>query len=296
MKAPLERTFDLRICIATIVCASTMVAPVSFGQIIGVRCCVGNDDMRSIGPCVSGPGVIEQPSDCLPSASCVIGFGGGSLSSDLREELCVSTVIGNEIESGQHCVSWGVNPAWLPDVCVAKDDAQSMVAELFDADLDGDLDARDVAAFQRNFSLPEETCSLARLVSAKCCFDNDDLRRIGDCVSGPASSFVPLECGSIGTCTLELNQGSPTSDLPLCLCDPNADTPIREEPQGICSQWLDVRTPVTDTCLASKAFHLNFLSVLDFDEDGDFDLRDLALFQIDFEAFLANPTAAMRSR
>jgi len=147
---------------------------------------------------------------------------------------------------------------------------------MYDVDHDGDLDLRDIAAFQAVYqSLPAQLPSEARLVSVECCISEGNLTRIGECLSGPDNTRVPQACGSIGTCVLGFNADTA---LPEEMCD-WTQPDIPDEPRAMCKSWVSPENSAAQKCVASPNTDFNLFETFDADYDGDMDLRDMAALQ-----------------
>jgi len=114
----------------------------------------------------------------------------------------------------------------------------------------------------------------AQLVSVQCCTEQPDLDRIGECVSGPGGTTRPASCPPAATCVLGFGDDVV---LMASLCDPEQvvpPTPFR----AYCSEWADETATVVKECVAKSNASINLFTVYDDDQDGDLDLKDLAVF------------------
>lgn len=116
---------------------------------------------------------------------------------------------------------------------------------------------------------------LAQIVSVKCCISKGNLARIGECLSGPGDTTVPLACGSIGTCVLGF--GEDTTFMGK-MCDSEL-IDIPDEPRAVCKSWVAPDALVSQECVASTNTDFNLFETFDADLDGDLDLWDIAVFQ-----------------
>lgn len=268
--------------IIAIGCALALSPLNAFAQLVSVECCVDGTDIARIGECLSGPDETQLPPGCESVGKCLLGFGGGVLTSDLVSGLCDPTSPDlPDLSPGEGCSFWRDDTTPMTQQCVAAADETNLnLLLLFDSDEDKDLDMRDYAAFQRGFLPMLPTCALAPLVSVECWVSEEDLLGICDCVSGPGNTHPPQECGAAGTCVLGFGETGPEPKLPRCLCDPAAP-PIPDDVRSFISFWLDDSTPVTQQCVAAPESSLNFHLMFDADGDGDLDAEDLAVFGLD---------------
>lgn len=98
-------------------------------------------------------------------------------------------------------------------------------------------------------------------VTIECCVREIDLREVGACLSGPNETEEPTKCGETGRCFY--SEGG----IPGLV--------------GFCTTLV---TTLQQTGLSLGGFGINHFSSFDFDQDGDFDLRDFATFQNTFES------------
>lgn len=271
--------------IIAIGCAFALSSLNAFAQLVSVECCVDDAEIARIGECLSGPGETQLPPGCESVSTCVLGFGGAVLTSNLVSGFCDPTSPDlPDFSPGEGCSFWRNDTTPMTQQCVAAADETNLnLLLMFDSDEDKDLDMRDVASFQREFLpiLPiRPICALPPLVSVECWVSEEDLLGICDCVSGPGNTQPPQECRAAGTCVLGFGETGPEPELPRCLCDPAAP-PIPDDTGSFISFWLDDTTSATQYCVAAPESSLNFHLMFDADGDGDLDAEDLAFFEID---------------
>lgn len=113
-----------------------------------------------------------------------------------------------------------------------------------------------------------------QVISVRCCIEQPDLERIGECVSGPGDTSLPSSCPPAATCALGFGSNA---DLMESLCDPAQSAqpvPVR----GYCSEWSDDNSVAVHECTAGLNPSINLFAVFDDEQDGDLDLGDLAVF------------------
>lgn len=114
----------------------------------------------------------------------------------------------------------------------------------------------------------------AQLVSVRCCTEQADLERIGECISGSGDTSQLTSCPPAATCVLGFGNNT---GLMGSLCD--SEQVIPPSPfRAYCSEWADESSTVTHECVAKPNASINLFAVYDDDQDGDLDLQDLAVF------------------
>ncbi|MFH1107840.1 MAG: hypothetical protein V1790_01390 [Planctomycetota bacterium] len=130
----------------------------------------------------------------------------------------------------------------------------------------------------------------AQLVSVRCCTEQADLQKIGDCVSGPGGTSQPGTCPAAATCVLGFGEDA---QLMGNLCDPQ-QTEISAPTRGFCSEWANEDLTTVRQCVGKRQASVSLFSVFDDEvraavntrprraaaqvSDGDLDLADLAVF------------------
>ncbi len=114
----------------------------------------------------------------------------------------------------------------------------------------------------------------AQLVSVRCCTEQPDLERIGECISGPGDTSQPTSCPPAATCVLGFGDNA---GLMESLCDPAQVIPPIPF-RAYCSEWVDETSTIVNQCVAKSNASINLFAVYDDDQDGDLDLQDLAVF------------------
>jgi len=122
----------------------------------------------------------------------------------------------------------------------------------------------------------------AQMVSVRCCSSQADLEKVGNCISGPGDPSRPPACAVGATCVLGFGANVETMGG---LCDPDRPT-IPDLSRGYCSSWADEEATIEHECVALPSTGISLFEVFDDDQDGDFDLLDLAMF---FEAYNSVP-------
>jgi hypothetical protein len=259
---------------------STFFAVRAFAQVVSVDCCVLEEHLLRIGDCLSGPDGTETPSTCRSSATCVLGFGPDDL---LAPVLCDPTQPELPDEQRAHCASWVDERLQATDYCVAAQAAGINLFTMYDADGDGDLDLEDVAVFQQTYqSVPKRVQSEAALVSVECCFSEEGLRNMGQCLSGPGVRCSPPVCELHAGCVLGFSDIVELGDYLYELCRGGPDT-MPDPDESFCSSWTVEDAPVVQSCTGAYPQGINSFVVSDEDGDADLDLADLAAFQCSFE-------------
>jgi len=119
-----------------------------------------------------------------------------------------------------------------------------------------------------------------QLVSVRCCIEQPDLGRIGECISGPDDTSLPSSCPPAAICVLAFGNNTEVMES---LCDPTQ--PVQPIPvRGYCSQWVDENFVVVHECTAKLNASINLFAVFDDEQDGDLDLWDLAVFNQDYDS------------
>jgi hypothetical protein len=252
-----------------------------YAQLVSVECCHDEDDLLKIGHCTSGPNATELPEDCQPPGHCVLGFGANT---ELMDLLCAAEPPQLPDEPRVMCTSWVVDDAPVVDECVASAAVEINLFTNYDTDRDGDLDLRDVAAFQELFhGIPNPTQSDAMLVRVECCFPEASLLSLGLCLSGPGVLDAPPACDSRAVCTLGFSDTVQVGDFMYRLCRPESTTTIGPS-DFFCSSWAEEGAAIVQSCEATEAFGVGSWLVFDDDNDGDLDLLDFANLQRIFES------------
>ncbi|MDO8629290.1 MAG: hypothetical protein Q7R41_02255 [Phycisphaerales bacterium] len=247
-------------------------------------------DLEKIGNCVSGPGGLTRPEDCEPGATCILGFGPDT---NLMGQLCDPERTTIPDFSRAYCSGWADESVSIAYECIAKSHPSVTIFEVFDDEQDGDMDLRDINAFQEFYQVaPNQVQCDAILVALECCVPESVVRDIGRCLSGPVvHEFVgrppriistPPPCNEDIRCTLGFSAPVELGDYLYRMCaaglpiDPNASI-------GYCSSWEVAETQVVFECPANKAAGVTFFVVSDSDGDDDVDLFDFAAFQRGFD-------------
>ena len=252
-----------------------------YAQLVSVECCHYEGDLLKIGHCTSGPNATQLPEDCQPPGNCVLGFGANT---ELMGLLCAAEQPELPDEPRAMCTSWVLDDAPVVDECVASPATGINLFTIYDADRDGDLDLRDVAAFQELFhGIPNPTQSDAMLVRVECCFPEASLLSLGLCLSGPGVLDAPPECDSQAACTLGFSDTVQVGDFMHRLCRPESTTTIGPS-DFFCSSWVEEGVPIVQSCEATEASGVGSWLVFDDDGDGDLDLVDFASLQRIFES------------
>jgi len=257
----------------------TAFSPPVWAQLVSVRCCTEQADLERIGECISGPGNTSQPTSCLPAATCVLGFGDNA---GLMESLCDPEQVLSPTPFRAYCSEWVDETATVVKQCVAKSNASINLFTVYDDDLDGDLDLQDLAVFDQVYdSVPKVEQSDAVLLSVECCVAESVVRAIGECLSGPGGTTIPSACDRTTTCVVGFSALVELGDWQYRLCT----TGLPELPDPLtsyCVSWQMEGIPITHFCRGSRIAGNSFFVVSDSDGDGDVDLADFSVFQIEF--------------
>ncbi|UCC29112.1 MAG: hypothetical protein JSU86_13025 [Phycisphaerales bacterium] len=214
------------------------------GKLASVKCCISEKDLIRIGLCLSGPGDTNIPSACGSIGTCVLGFAEQGL---IIEEVCDPEDPEIPDEPRAVCISWAAREASIKQECVASPNTDFSLFETLDADQDGDLDLRDMAAFQRTYeSVPKEVQSGARLVFVECCVPAAGMGVGQKRVSGADVAKDAVAAGSQPVCTLGFSGMIEPGDYLYELCRPGT-TP--KPPEGsTCVSWSAEDVPIAFLC------------------------------------------------
>lgn len=114
----------------------------------------------------------------------------------------------------------------------------------------------------------------AQLVSVRCCTSQADLEQVGNCISGPGNTNHPSPCAAGATCVLGFGS---SVEMMERLCAPDQQT-VPSQSRGHCDSWVDAAAKVEHECVARPTTGVTLFESFDDEQDGDFDLRDLAVF------------------
>lgn len=283
-----------RILVATITLAT--LSPPAGAQLVSVRCCVEQADLERIGECLSGPGDTSQPSACPPAATCVLGFGDNT---KLMAGLCDSeqAVLPNWYRG--YCSSWADETVNVVQECVSKPQGGVNLFTVFDDEGDGDLDLRDLAVFGQVYdSTPKLEQSDAVLVYVECCVPESVIRAIGKCLTGPGPSYhctgapggqtcsgnpIPGACDATATCVVGFSSVVEVGDYLNKLCK-SGPAILPDPATSYCDSWRLEGIPIGYSCPGSRIAGNTFFVVIDSDGDGDVDLADFSVIQLEFGA------------
>lgn len=133
-------------------------------QLVYVKCCVNEDYARyCFGPMMSGPRPINNPPPnwrlCrVPGPKCIYGFGPGPTSVALQEAMCNQYYPDNMPDQTDCvCSEWQDDSIEIIDLCWQWGGSAGRYDVIYDYDGDGDLDLRDYARFQNEFSQRTES-------------------------------------------------------------------------------------------------------------------------------------------
>jgi len=253
-----------------------MIATSASAQLVSVRCCTEESHLTNIEDCVSGPGNITQPASCPPSATCVLGFGEDT---QLMAALCDLDGKPKALPSRALCSIWAIEASPAAQKCVAKPHLIATLFSVYDDDGDGDLDATDVAAFEKvREPLPRTQQTEATLTYLECCLA---VRGIGRCLSGPGATTPPIGCEALASCLAGFSQPVLPGDYLHGLC--GSDPVFLPKPKdSYCLGWQTDETPTDFLCTANPVPGVSLFTISDADEDSDVDLRDFAAAQVAF--------------
>ena len=247
-----------------------------FAQLVSVECCYFEEDLLRIGQCTSGPDGTQLPETCRHTGNCMLAFGANT---GLMALLCTGDGPQLPDEPRAMCTGWVLDDAPAVDECVASPAMEINLFTTYDADRDGDLDLKDVAAFQELFDeVPNPMQSDAKLVRVECCFPEASLLSLGLCLSGPDVMDAPPECDSQAACTLGFSDTVEIGDFMYRLCRPESSTTIGPS-DFLCASWTEEGIPIVHSCQATDASGVGSWLVFDDDDDGDLDLTDFANLQ-----------------
>jgi len=251
--------------------------------------------LQRIGECVSGPDVKSQPSPCPPASTCVLGFGDNQA---MMVILCDPEQIVPPDPHRGYCSSWTDESVSVVQECVAKPNPSISLFTVFDDEGDGDLDLRDVAVFGQVYdTTPKLEQSDAILVYVECCVPVSVIRATGKCLTGPGPSYhctgnprqvicsgnpIPSTCDAAATCVVGFSSVVEVGDYQYKLCASGpADLP--DPSTSYCDSWHMEEIPVVFSCRGSPIAGDSFFVVADSNGDGDVDLADFSVIQIEFE-------------
>jgi len=118
-------------------------------------------------------------------------------------------------------------------------------------------------------------------VDRACCVRTDELQEIGLCVSGPRAFERPSECGETGRCYIAVGGGASGVDSGESGSGGDqAQSAGFLHPRAYCSSSFKEQD-VQSTLIGG--YGIDLFTVFDDDQDGDLDLRDVAVFMETYE-------------
>ena len=217
-------------------------------QVVSVKCCISESNLIRIGDCLSGPDNTNVRAVCGSIGTCVLGFSGDTTN---MGELCNPRNPDIPDDPRAVCTSWTTESAPATQRCVAAPNTDFSLFDTYDADGDGDLDLRDIAAFQRAYrSVPKEVQSDARLVFVECCTPGAG----GGSAQQRSYEAAATPCSVAGIpqpiCTLGFSGPVEPGDYLYELCRPGPPSEIDE---STCVSWSVESVPVAYVCEAVGA-------------------------------------------
>ncbi len=159
----------------------------SEARLVSVECCISEANLTRVGECLSGPDNTRVPQACGSIGTCVLGF---NVDTALPDKMCDWTRPAIPNEPLAVCKSWVAPETSSAQKCVASPNTDFSPFEMFDADTDGDMDLRDMAALQQIYRLlPKQIQGDARLVFVECCVPGTD--RLPVCTLGFSGPVEP---------------------------------------------------------------------------------------------------------
>jgi hypothetical protein len=219
----------------------------AFAQVASVKCCISEDNLTRIGECLSGPDDTDVPAACGSIGTCVLGFGEHAV---LTRELCDPDQPPLPDDPRAVCMSWIAMGATVTQECVAAPNTDFSLFDMCDADHDGDLDLRDMAAFQQVYeSVPKEVQSKARLVFVECC---EPARRTPEPSADGSDAAMPEETVDVAEpfCILGFSGIIEPGDYLYELCEPGSDG-LPEPGDATCVSWSAGYVSVAHLCQAA---------------------------------------------
>jgi hypothetical protein len=281
---PLRRCVD---CFANADCDEGLVCSIGTGAchpppnpgLVSVRCCTQESNLASIEDCVSGHGNLTQPSTCPPGAACVLGFGENT---QLMAALCDLDAAVTATPDQASCSTWVYDAMPVAQECVAKSHLVATLFSVYDDDGDGDLDATDVALFEKVFPIvPNVVQSEAALTYMQCCLPEAVILSVGQCLSGPGVTAIPPACDGMATCIAGFSEAVEPGDYQYVLCGEPVVLPKPKD--SYCLAWQAEDVATSFLCPAADIAGHAYFIVADTHGDVDVDLRDFAAIQREWE-------------